>query len=174
MGKYIRITRTYLVLITVFVLLRFTLELIQPGPIPYSYYEVDFNKITSEISLTRLFFVLPVFLGLRFASGSLNGWKQMVIANLTYVTWGMFLLIVLRVVDESLALETHYGLGKLVPTSLGQVISMNPWHGGGVRHPLPVPIFCSSILLMTVVTNVLCFVTIKLHGKSKEDEQRAE
>ncbi len=50
MGKYIRLTRTYLVLATVFVVFRFVLEL--AGVNEY---------VTSEISLTRLLLVLPVF-----------------------------------------------------------------------------------------------------------------
>ena len=51
MGKYIRMTRTYLVLATVFVVLRFVLELAGIN-----------ENVTSEISLTRYLLVLPVFL----------------------------------------------------------------------------------------------------------------
>ncbi len=76
MGKYIRMTKTYLILVTIFVLLRFILELAGVN-----------ENITSEISLTRLLLVLPVFLGLRFSRDSLGGWKEMVIANLVYVVW---------------------------------------------------------------------------------------
>ena len=72
MGKYIRMTQTYLVLVTVFVVARFSLEM--AGVNEY---------FTSEISLTRLLLVLPVFLGLRFSREFLGGWKEMVLANLT-------------------------------------------------------------------------------------------
>ena len=51
MGKYIRMTRTYLVLATVFVVLRFVLELAGVN-----------ENVTSELSLTRLLLVLPVSL----------------------------------------------------------------------------------------------------------------
>ncbi len=51
MGKYIRMTRTYIVLATVFVVLRFVLELAGVN-----------ENVTSEISLTRLLLVLTVFL----------------------------------------------------------------------------------------------------------------
>jgi len=56
MGKYIRMTKTYLVLATVLVVLRFVLELAGVN-----------ENVTSEISLTRLLLVLPVFLGIRFS-----------------------------------------------------------------------------------------------------------
>jgi hypothetical protein len=51
MGKYIRRTRTYIVLATVVVALRFVLELAGVN-----------ENVTSEISLTRRLLVLPVFL----------------------------------------------------------------------------------------------------------------
>ncbi len=96
MGKYIRMTKTYLILVTVFVLLRFSLELAGAN-----------ENITSEISLTRLLLVLPVFLGLRFSRDSLGSWKEMVIANLVYVVWGVGLVMVATVEDKTMQLGTQ-------------------------------------------------------------------
>ena len=61
MGKYIRMTKTYLVVVTVFVLSRFLLEAVGPEYIPWMEYELEFDALVSEISLTRLFWVLPHF-----------------------------------------------------------------------------------------------------------------
>jgi len=167
MRKYIRMTRIYLLVIAVFVLLRFTLELFGPEQFPYRDFELELDDITSEISLTRLFFIIPIFLGLRFVRESLGGWKEMVIANFTYVLWGMGLLMVIHLVDHNLDLGTHYGEGGLGRT-VGQVITVSVFR---VRRASPLmpprmPNFCNSIIFTTILTSVLCFVTIKLMGKA--------
>ena len=95
MAKYIRMTRTYLVLATVFVVLRFVLELAGVN-----------ENVTSEISLTRLLLVFPVFLGIRFSRETLGGWKEMVLANLVYVVWGIGLVMVAVVADKTMQLGT--------------------------------------------------------------------
>ncbi len=57
LGKYIGWTRIYLMVLTVLIALRFLLEAAGAD-----------NGVTSELSVTRLYFVLPVFLGIRFAT----------------------------------------------------------------------------------------------------------
>jgi hypothetical protein len=69
MTKYIRMTKTYLVIITIFIVFRFSLELWGPEQVPNFYGGMDSTYITNEISVTRLLFVLPIFLGMRFAGG---------------------------------------------------------------------------------------------------------
>ncbi len=177
MGKYIRMTKPYLVLVTAFVLVRFALELVGPEYIAWRDFELRWDSLVSEISLTRLLLVLPVFFGLRFVRESLGGWKEMVIANSTYACWGMILLILLHVVDQSLALGTHYGRGALLPTSMGTVISWVGWqlHGGPpVEPPAAIPGFCASMLLMIVITNVLCFFTILLSRKAETVQEMSQ
>ena len=176
MSKYIRMTQTYLVLITVFVLARFILEAVGPEYIFWLEVELEFDSLVSEISLTRLFWVLPVFLGLRFVSESLGGWKEMIIANFTYVVWGMVLLSILHFVDDALALETHYGGGTWMGTSIGQVIN---WWGWGIHPGAPTDVprefhFCASILSMGIVANILCFITIKWNGRTSVVEEKSE
>ena len=73
MGKYIGWTRIYLVVLTVLIVMRFGLEAAGVG-----------SSVTSELSVSRLYFVLPVFLGIRFATEKLGGIKEMVFANFTY------------------------------------------------------------------------------------------
>ena len=167
MRKYIRMTQTYLVLITVFVLSRFILEAFGPEYVPWWHVEVKFDALVSEISITRLFWVLPVFLGLRFVSESLGGWKEMLIANFTYVAWGIILMILLHPLDDALALGTHYGRGIFIGTSIGQLIAVFGWDISP-STPAPEPSvlhFCGSLLLMGIVANVLCFITIKWNGR---------
>jgi len=55
MSKYIRMTQTYLVLVTVFVLSKFALEAVGPEYIFWLEVELEFDSLVSEISLTRLF-----------------------------------------------------------------------------------------------------------------------
>ncbi len=175
MSKYIRMTQTYLVLITVFVLSRFALEAVGPEYISWLEVELEFDSLVSEISLTRLFWVLPVFLGLRFVSESLGGWKEMIIANFTYVTWGFVLLSMLHFADDALALETHYGNGTWIGTSIGQVIN---WWGWGMHPGAPSAEprefhFCASILSMGIVANIFCWITIKWNGRASSVEEKS-
>ena len=176
MGKYIRMTKPYLVLVTAFVLVRFVLELVGPEYIAWRDFELQWESLVSEISLTRLLLVLPVFFGLRFVRESLGGWKEMVIANSTYACWGMILLILLHVIDQSLALGTHYGRGALLPTSMGTVISWVGWqlHGGPPVEPPAETGFCASMLLMIMITNVLCFFTIMLGRKAETVQESSK
>ena len=165
MGKYIRMTKPYFVMVTVFVLVRFIVELVGPDYIAWRDFELGLDSLASEISLTRLLLVLPVFFGLRFVRESLGGWKEMVIVNSTYACWGMVLIIVLHILDDALILGTHYGRGNLLPTSMGTVISWVGWqmHGGPpVEPPSTAPGFCASMLLMVIATNLVCFITIRL------------
>ena len=152
MGKYIRMTKTYLILVSAFVVLRFILEL--AGVNEYA---------TSEISLTRLLLVLPVFLGLRFTREPLGGWKEMLIANLTYVVWGIGLVMVFSVADKTMDLGTHFTRGASLFNYLfwGRFLEFHAW------AYLTRGRFCTSMLIMAVLTNMLCFVTIKLNGGAK-------
>ncbi len=176
MGKYIRMTKTYLVLVTVFILARFFLEAVGPEYIVLRGNEIRFDSIVSEISFTRLLFVIPVLLGVRFTRESLGGWKEMLIANFTYVSWGSILLIAAHVVDDALTLGTHYGRGAFVGTTIGQFISTVGWemHAGPPVEPLPTRLFCTSILLMTIVTSMLCSITIKLKGNLKAAQEKSD
>ncbi len=152
MGKYIRLTRTYLVLVTVFVVFRFVLEL--AGVNEY---------VTSEISLTRLLLVLPVFLGIRFSREPLGGWKEMVLANLVYVAWGIGLVMVAVVAEKTLQLGTQYSGGSTLFNYLfwGRLFEFHAW------ARLARGAFCTSILMMTILTNLVCFVTIQINGGVK-------
>ncbi len=173
MGKYFHMTRIYLILVTVFILSRFGLEAIGPEYIAYRGFELDWDPLLSEISVTGLFLVLPVFLGLRFVRESLGGLKEMFIANFMYVIWGGIMLALLHGLDDLLVLGTHYGRGAFIGTSIGQFISTAGWqiHGGPpVEPPLP-PGFCSSIPIMAVLTNVVCFITIQVNGHLRVKQQ---
>ncbi|MDA2935295.1 hypothetical protein MYX82_13280 [Acidobacteria bacterium AH-259-D05] len=152
MGKYIRMTKTYLILVTVFVLLRFILELAGVN-----------ENVTSEISLTRLLLVLPIFLGLRFSRESLGGWKEMLIANLVYVIWGIGLVMVAVVADKTMELGTQYSGGSTLFNYLfwGRFLEFHAW------SRLMRGAFCTSMLIMAILTNVLCFVTVKLNGGAR-------
>ena len=156
MGKYFHMTRIYLVLVTVFILTRFLLELVGPEYIAYRGFELEWESLTSEISVTRLFLVLPVFLGLRFVRETLGGLKEMFIANFMYVFWGGIMLILLHGVDDLLVLGTHYGRGSFIGTTIGQFISLVGWqlHGGPPVSIASPPGFCSSIIIMAILTNV--------------------
>ncbi len=152
MGKYIRMTRTYLILVTVFVVLRFVLELAGVN-----------ETVTSEISLTRLLLVLPVFLGIRFSREPLGGWKEMVLANLVYVAWGIGLVMVVVVADKTMQLGTQYSGGSTLFNYLfwGRLFEYHAW------ARLMRGAFCTSILMMTILTNVVCLVTIQINGGVK-------
>ncbi len=152
MGKYIRMTRTYLILVTVFVVLRFVLELAGVN-----------ENLTSEISLTRLLLVLPVFLGMRFSREPLGGWKEMVLANLVYVAWGIGLVMVVVVADKTMQLGTQYSGGSTLFNYLfwGRLFEYHAW------ARLMRGAFCTSILMMTILTNVVCLVTIQINGGVK-------
>ena len=97
MGKYVGMTRIYLIVLTVFVVARFGLEAAGVSA-----------SVTSELSVTRLYFVLPVFLGIRFATESLGGLKEMLLANFTYFAWGTVLVNLAVGVEAALDLGTHY------------------------------------------------------------------
>jgi hypothetical protein len=130
MSQYISVTRTYLIVLTVFVVVRFVLEASGVA-----------DNITSEISVTRLLLVLPVFLGLRFARGELGGFKDLLLANFTYVAWAQLLILVAGLLDRALGLGTHYGFaapGSMVVSRLG------------------------TIVLATILTSLICFVTSKI------------
>ena len=174
MGKYFRMTRIYLVLVTVFILTRFVLELVGPEYIAFRGFELEWNSLVSEISVTRLFLVLPVFLGLRFVRESLGGLKEMFVANFLYVFWGGIMLVLLHGFDDLLMLGTHYGRGAFIGNAIGQFISTAGWqiHGGPPVDPALPAGFCSSIAIMAVVTNVLCLITIKLNGHLKVQQER--
>ena len=168
MNKYIRMTQTYIVLVTVFILSRFILEAVGPEYIPVFGRELELDVVLAEINIYRLFLVFPVFLGLRFVSESLGGWKEMLIANFTYVAWGIILMILLHPLDDALALGTHYGRGIFIGTSIGQLIAVFGWDISP-STPAPDPSvlhFCGSLLLMGIVANVLCFITIKWNGRA--------
>ncbi len=152
MGKYIRMTKTYLVLATVFVVLRFVLELAGVN-----------ENVTSEISLTRLLLVLPVFLGIRFSREPLGGWKAMVLANLVYVAWGVGLVMMAVVADKTMQLGTQYSGGSTLFNYLfwGRLFEFHAW-ARLIRGA-----FCTSILMMTILTNVVCLVTIQINGGVK-------
>lgn len=136
MGKYIQLTKPYLVVVTVFVLARFVLEVAGVK-----------SEVTSEISLTRLLFVLPVFLGLRFAREKLGGFKDMLLANFVYCFWGIALVAVVTALDVALSLKTHYGFGP-----------------SGEAMPLGQHLFghIIEIVVFTVVTSIITWITTRV------------
>ena len=175
MNKYIRMTQTYIVLVTVFILSRFILEAVGPEYIPVFGRELELDVVLAEINIYRLFLVFPVFLGLRFVSESLGGWKEMVIANYTYVTWVFVLLIILHAVDQTLAIGTSYGRGEFVGTSIGEVYSWWLLHQSA-GPPTATPsqlVFGGSILSMGIMTNILCWITIKWNGRTSGVEEKS-
>jgi len=103
LGKYIGWTRNYLVVLTVLIVSRFALEAMG----------VD-GGVTSELSVSRLYFVLPVFLGVRFATENLGGIKEMFLANFTYFAWGTVLVNLAAGLETVLDLGTHYIFTGLV------------------------------------------------------------
>ena len=103
LGKYIGWTRIYLIVLTVLIGLRFVLEAAGAD-----------NGVTSELSVTRLYFVLPVFLGIRFATEKLGGIKEMVLASFTYFVWGTLLVNLAAGLETVLDLGTHYIFTGLV------------------------------------------------------------
>ena len=100
MGRYIQLTKPYLVIVTIFVVLRFVLEVAGVAP-----------GVTSEISFTRLVLVIAVFLGLRFAREGLGGFKDMLMASFVYCFWGILLIMIITALDVTMGLNTHYALG---------------------------------------------------------------
>lgn len=177
MAKYFRMAKPYLVLVTVFVLVRFFVEWAGPEYIGYRDFELKLDSLASEISLTRLLFVLPVFFGLRFVRESLGSWKDMFVVNTTYACWGMILVIIVHFLDDTFALGTHYGRGAFGPVAIGTVISWAGWqmHGGPpVEPPNLTPGFCASMLLMLIATNVVCFITIQLSRRIGKAEEISE
>ena len=108
MSKYVGMTRIYLIVLTVFVVARFGLEAAGVSA-----------SVTSELSVTRLYFVLPVFLGIRFATESLGGLKEMLLANFTYFAWGTVLLNLAAGVEAALDLGTHYIFAGVAGLLLG-------------------------------------------------------
>ncbi len=140
----------------------FSFELWGPEQVPNFYGGMDSTYITNEISVTRLLSVLPIFLGMRFAGGTLGGWKTMIIANFVCVFWAMGLVDLLHFVDATLELGTHYGRGFSLPHFMGHIYDLKGWIP---RLPSTGFSFCASILMMTLVTNLVCFVTIKLNPK---------
>ncbi len=119
--------------------------------------------VTSEISLTRLLLVLPVFLGIRFSREPLGGWKEVVLANLVYVVWGIGLVMVAVIADKTMQLGTQYSGGSTLFNYLfwGRLFEYHAW-ARLIRGA-----FCTSILMMTILTNVVCFVTIQINGGVK-------
>ena len=103
MGKYIGWTRIYLVVLTVLIVLRFVLEAAGVS-----------DNVTSELSVSRLYFVLPVFLGIRFATENLGGIKEMLLANFTYFAWSTVLVNLAAGLESILDLGTHYIFTGLV------------------------------------------------------------
>ena len=132
MRNYILLAKPYLVAVTIFVLLRFSLEVVGVS-----------QDITSEISLARLSLVLPVFLGLRFARGELQGgFKTMLVISFVYSFWGGFLRMITTTLSVGLGLNTHYALGPV-------------WNG---HHSVGIAI---STVVITLAASVICLITAK-------------
>jgi hypothetical protein len=77
----------------------------------------------------------------------------------------MGLVDLLHVIDGTLDLGTHYGRGLNMPHFMGHIWDLKGWIP---RLPSTGFSFCASILMMTIVTNVVCFVTVKLNGEASE------
>ena len=170
MRQYIRMTRRYLVIITIFIALRFCLEWIGPEQVPNFYGPMDMHYITDEISVTRLLFILPVFLGMRFSRQKSAGWKAIILANFVYVFWAIGLVDLLHLVDGMLDLGTHYGRGFNFTHFRGHIYDLKMWIP---RLPSTGFSFCASILMMSIISSLVCFVTIKLNGKGESEEAEA-
>lgn len=156
MGHYIRISRPYLILITIFISVRFVLELFGVG-----------ERLTNEISVTRLLLVLPVFVAFRFFQESLGGWKDLVMVNMVYVVWTVALLSLLSAVDKTMGLGTHYGGGAPLYYRLvwGRLFEWHAWNRlmqarGG---------FCPSLLIMSVLVNGIGLTSFKIKSLLKAD-----
>ena len=137
MRNYILLAKPYLIVVTIFVLLRFVLEVAGVS-----------HAVTSEISVTRLNVILPVFLGLRYARGEIQtGFKKVLLVNFAYSFWGVFLVMIVTTLDVSLGLNTHYAFGPAgAAMPLGQ-------HLGA---------YLVLIVVLTVVASVICLITAKL------------
>ena len=170
MLRYIHMTRRYLVIITIFIAVRFSLELIGPEQVPTFYGGMDSHYIIDEISVTRLLFILPVFLGMRFSREISAGWKDIIFANFVYVFWAIGLVDLLHLVDGMLDLGTHYGRGFNFTHFRGHIYDLKMWIP---RSPSAGFSFCGSILLMSILTSLVCFVTVKLNGTGEWEEAEA-
>ncbi len=118
LAKYLSITKIYLVVLSIFVVLRFVLEAAGAS-----------DGVTSEISVTRLYIFLPIFLGIRFAKENLGGLTDMLLSNLTYFLWGTLLVNLAAGLEVALDAGTHYVyigvvgiLGTLVVGTIGGAI----------------------------------------------------
>lgn len=147
MGNSVRLAKPYLVAVTIFVLLHFVLEVAGVS-----------EKVASEISLTRLLFVLPIFLGLRFAREGLGGFKQLLPANFVYCFWGILLVMIATTLDAQLSLGTHYGRGPD-----GEVLALG---GHLVGHLVEIVIF-------SLLTTVISLVTVKMASRSAQPVEAA-
>ena len=87
----------------------------------------------------------------------------MVLANLVYVVWGIGLVMVAVVADKTMQLGTQYSGGSTLFNYLfwGHLFEFHAW------SRLIRGAFCTSILMMTILTNVVCFVTIQVNGGVK-------
>ena len=170
MRQYIHMTRRYLVIIAIFIALRFSLEFLGPEQAPNFYGGMDMHYLTDEISVTRLLFILPVFLGMRLSRQKSVGWKVIILSNFVYVFWAIGLADLLHLVDGMLDLGTHYGRGFNWIHFRGHIYDLKMWIP---RTPSSGFSFCASILLMSIITSLVCFVTIKLNGTGHSEEVEA-
>lgn len=106
-----KIMRAFLVIITIFVLGRFLLEIAGVS-----------DSVTSEISLTRLLFVLPVILGLHLGNRKTASIREVLQPTLIYVSWGIGLVMLVTAVATAGGLGTHYAHGALGPHLLGHLV----------------------------------------------------
>ena len=111
MRSHFETARPYLVAVTVFVVGRFILELVGAP-----------EALVSELSVTRLLFVLPVFLGLRLAREGRRELGSLVAVNLLYVGWAILLVMIVTALDTLAGLGTHYGHGALGGHLLGHLV----------------------------------------------------
>ncbi len=140
MRNYIVLAKPYLVVVTIFVLLRFVLEVVGVS-----------HGVTSEISLTRLNAILPVFLGLRFARGAIQGgFKKMLLTNFVYTFWGILLTMIVTTLDVGLGLNTHYAFGPA-----GEAMPLGQHLVG----------YLVAIVVFTLAASVICLITAKLNTR---------
>lgn len=129
MTKYMSITKIYLIFLSIFVVLRFVLEAFGVS-----------GGVTSEISVTRLYIFLPIFLGIRFAKENLGGLKDMLLANLTYFLWGTLLVALAAGAEAALDAGTHY-----VYVGLGGILG--------------------TLVVGTIVLTIICWITAAINRK---------
>ncbi len=123
------ITKIYLIFLSIFVVLRFVLEAFGVS-----------GGVTSEISVTRLYIFLPIFLGIRFAKENLGGLKDMLLANLTYFLWGTLLVALAAGAEAALDAGTHY-----VYVGLGGILG--------------------TLVVGTIVLTIICWITAAINRK---------